>query len=142
MELVRDAITSPTNRNNPISPEIKCLATLRYLATGEMQLCNADDLKISQPSVSRAINFPLDIQQLHRIKANFMAIAGMPGVVGAIDGTHIKIIAPSKDEDVFVNRKKVHSINTQVVFDANFNIAYWMLLQSGLDLQLPMIRAF
>ncbi|KAK0156427.1 putative nuclease HARBI1 [Merluccius polli] len=94
VELVRDAITSPTNRNNSISPEIKCLATLRYLATGKMQLCNADDLGISQPS------------QLHRIKANFMAIAGMPGVVGAIDGTHIKIIAPSKDEDVFVNRKK------------------------------------
>ena len=78
-----------------------------------------------------------------------MAIAGMPGVVGgmlgvvgAIDGTHIKIIAPSKGEDVFVNRKKVHSINTQVVFDANFNIAYWMMLQSVLELQLPMIRAF
>ena len=97
-----------------------------------MQLCNADDLGISQPSVSCAINqtinahsrphiiqqfirFPLDIQQLHRrIKANFMAVAGMPGVVGAIDETHVKI--------VFVNRKKVHSINTQVVFDANFNI--------------------
>ncbi|KAK0134881.1 hypothetical protein N1851_029402 [Merluccius polli] len=28
------------------------------------------------------------------------------GVVGAIDGTHIKIIAPSKDEDVFVNRNE------------------------------------
>ena len=68
-----------------------------------------------------------------------MAIAGMPGEVDAIDGTHIKIIAPSKDEDVFVNKKKVHSINTQVVFDAN-NVAYWMLLQSGLEL--PMIRAF
>ena len=136
---MRDAITSPTNRNNQIRPEIKCLATL---ATGEMQLSNADDLKKSQPSVSRAINFPLGIQQLHRIKANFVAIAGMPGVVGAIDGTHIRIIAPSKDEDVFVNRKKVHSINTQVVFDANFNMAYWMLMQSGLELQLPMIRAF
>ena len=150
VELVRDAITSPTNRKNQISPEIKCLATLRYLATGKMQLCNADDLGISQPSLSRAINqsinahsrpniiqqfirFPLDIQQLHRrIKANFMAVAGMPGVVGAIDETHVKI--------VFVNRKKVHSINTQVVFDANFNIACWMLLQSGLEL--PMIRAF
>ncbi|KAK0140602.1 hypothetical protein N1851_022416 [Merluccius polli] len=52
------------------------------------------------------IRFPLDNQQLHRrIKANFMA-AGMAGVVGAVDGTHIQIIAPSKDEDVFVNRKK------------------------------------
>ncbi|KAK0152091.1 putative nuclease HARBI1 [Merluccius polli] len=44
------------------------------------------------------------------------------GVVGAMDGTQIKIIAPSKDEDVFVNRKKVHSINTQIVFGATFNI--------------------
>ncbi|KAK0150859.1 Tubulin polyglutamylase ttll6 [Merluccius polli] len=76
-----------------------------------------------KPWLLEFIRFPLDNQQLHRrIKANFMAIAGMPGVVGAFDGMHIKIIAPSKDEDVFVNRKKVHSINTQIVFDATFNI--------------------
>ena len=56
VELVRDAITSPTNRNNPISPEIKCLTTLPYLAIGKMQLCNADDLGISQPSVSHKPN--------------------------------------------------------------------------------------
>ena len=43
-------------------------------------------------------------------------------MVGALDGTHIQITAPSKDEDVFVNRKKVHSINTQIAFDATFNI--------------------
>ena len=125
LELVRDAITSPTIRNNPISPEVKCLITLRFLATAKMQLCNADDFRISQSSVSlfihqtitalcrphivqQFIRFPMDNRLLQRIKVNFMAFAGMPGVVGAIDGTHIKIIAPSRDEDVFVNRKKVH----------------------------------
>ncbi|KAK0141730.1 Cilia- and flagella-associated protein 221 [Merluccius polli] len=52
-------------------------------------------------------------------------------------------ITPSKDEDVFVNRKKVHSINTQIVFDATFYIldaAKWpgsthdsrILMESGL----------
>ncbi|KAK0143408.1 putative nuclease HARBI1 [Merluccius polli] len=61
------------------------------------------------------IRFPLDNQQLHRrIKANFMACR-YAGVVGAVDGTHIQIIAPSKDEDVFVNR-------TKIVVDATFNI--------------------
>ncbi|KAK0154896.1 putative nuclease HARBI1 [Merluccius polli] len=75
------------------------------------------------------------------IKANFMAIAGMPGVVGAVDGTHIQIIAPSKDEDVFVNRKKI-------AFDATFNIldvAKWpgsthdprILMGSGLRREAP-----
>ncbi|KAK0131942.1 putative nuclease HARBI1 [Merluccius polli] len=93
------------------------------------------------------IRFPLDNQQLHRrIKANFMV---WPGVVGAIDGTHVQIIAPSKDEDVFVNRKKVHSINTQIAFDATFNIldvAKWpagsthdprILMGSGLRREAP-----
>ncbi|KAK0150289.1 Deoxyribose-phosphate aldolase [Merluccius polli] len=93
------------------------------------------------------IRFPLDNQQLHMIKANFMACR-YAGVVCAIDGTHIQIIAPSKDEDVFVNRKKVHSINTQIVFDATFNIldvAKWpgsthdprILMGSGLRREAP-----
>ena len=75
--------------------------------------------------IQQFIQFPSDNQQLHRIKANFMAIAGMPGVVGAIDGTHIQIIAPSIDEDVFVNRKKVHSINTQIAFNILDVVAKW-----------------
>ncbi|KAK0153981.1 hypothetical protein N1851_003935 [Merluccius polli] len=64
--------------------------------------------------------------------------AGMPGVVGAIDGTHIKIIAPSKDEDVFVNRKKVHT-STHRLFLMQL-LTFLMLLQSGLGL--PMICVF
>nr|XP_040030344.1 putative nuclease HARBI1 isoform X2 [Gasterosteus aculeatus aculeatus] len=51
-------------------------------------------------------------------KRAFMDIAGFPGVVGVIDGTHVRIIAPSEDEAVFVNRKNFHSINVQIVFNA------------------------
>ena len=43
-------------------------------------------------------------------------------MIGAIDGMHIKIIAPSQDEDIFVNWKKLHSFNKQIVFDACYNI--------------------
>ncbi|XP_059380106.1 putative nuclease HARBI1 [Carassius carassius] len=104
-----------------------------------MQQCSSDDLGLSQPSVSRVItqtitalseplivsefiSFPLDIPTLQAQKTAFMNIAGFPGVVGVIDGTHIRIIAPSEDEDVYVNRKRYHSINVQVVFSADYRI--------------------
>ena len=71
--------------------------------------------------------------------AKFMEIAGIPGVIGDIDGRHIKIIAPSQDEDVFVNRKQLHSINIQIVFDARYNIldsqCVYMLILVGLQPQ-------
>ncbi len=51
-----------------------------------------------------------------------MRIAGFPGVVGAIDGTHVRIISPTVNEEAYVNRKGFHSINVQVVFDAAYKI--------------------
>ena len=131
VEHVRDAITSPTNRRNPISPEAKMVTTLRYLATGKMQLCGGDELGLSQPSVSRIIHqtlnaltrphliaqyiqFPLAAHQLQQNQAEFMNVAGLPGIVGAVDCTHVRIIGPSVNEPAYVNRKKYHSINVQV----------------------------
>jgi len=47
----------------------------------------------------------------------------MKGILGAIDGTHVEIIAPSvNDLDppfVYVNRKGKHSINVMLIYDAN-----------------------
>jgi len=39
---------------------------------------------------------------------------GFPSVLGRIDGTHIKIMAPRENEAEYVNRKGVHSLNVQV----------------------------
>ena len=36
VDLIRDALTSPTQRHNAISLEMKVITTLRYLATGKM----------------------------------------------------------------------------------------------------------
>uniref|UniRef100_A0AAX7TLE2 DDE Tnp4 domain-containing protein n=1 Tax=Astatotilapia calliptera TaxID=8154 RepID=A0AAX7TLE2_ASTCA len=115
--------------------DTKVITTLRYLATGKMQQCSNDDLGLSQSSVSRVItqtltalsqpnivtqfvSFPVDARTLHTHKRAFMDIAEFPGVVGVIDGTHVRIIAPSEDEAVFVNRRNFHSINVQIVFNA------------------------
>ncbi|CAC5404280.1 HARBI1 [Mytilus coruscus] len=51
------------------------------------------------------------------IKQGFFNYGGFPGVVGCIDGTHVRISAPSHDEPSFVNRKGYHSINTQAICD-------------------------
>jgi len=48
-----------------------------------------------------------------------MQVAGFPGVV---DGTHIRITAPKEHEAEYINRKRFHSINVQVVFDATYRI--------------------
>ena len=45
--------------------------------------------------------------------ANF-SIGGFPRIIGVIDGTHIRIRAPTKDPNAYINRKKFHSLNTQV----------------------------
>lgn len=45
---------------------------------------------------------------------------GFPGIIGVIDCTHIAIVPPNSEdnlypEHVYVNRKGYHSINTQLV---------------------------
>ena len=40
-------------------------------------------------------------------------MAGFQGIVGALDGTHIQIIAPNVNKNEFVNRHHYHSINIQ-----------------------------
>ncbi|XP_062589423.1 putative nuclease HARBI1 [Saccostrea cucullata] len=137
--LIGHEIVRSSRRNHAISPVQKILLTLRFLATGKMQLCNGDDLGISQPTVSRAITatikslsspgivaqfikFPLDHGAIRKNQEDFFSIAGFPGVVGAIDGTHVQIIAPHEYENEYVNRHHFHSINTQVVFDPNYRI--------------------
>jgi len=41
---------------------------------------------------------------------------GFPGVIGAVDGTHIKITAPNENSDSYINRKGFHSIQLQVSY--------------------------
>ncbi|XP_045118007.1 putative nuclease HARBI1 [Portunus trituberculatus] len=160
-DLVRERLKRPTVRNKALSPEMQVIITLRYLATGKMQQCSADDLGPSQQTISRVISdtlealsdnailslfirFPVTQLETQRRKEEFLQIAGFPEVIGAIDGTHVRIVAPSEYEAEFVNRKRYHSINVQFVFDARYHIidvvAKWpgsvhdarILAQSGL----------
>ena len=55
-------------------------------------------------------------------KAKFYAMAGFPNVIGCIDCTHIRISGPHHNEYEYVNRKGAHSINVQLVCNADLYI--------------------
>ncbi|XP_024891921.1 putative nuclease HARBI1 [Temnothorax curvispinosus] len=59
-------------------------------------------------------------QTMEKIKQNY----GFPGVIGAIDGTHIKIIAPKDHGESYINRKGYHSIQLQVICDENLKFLH------------------
>ena len=119
------------NRAVPII--IQLLVTLRFLATGDMQRSIGDIFNISQGAVSSIIRSVT--RAIVRVSRNYIcmpageeakAIEGIifhdfqiPNVVGLIDGTHVRVQAPSLNEYAYVNRKNYHSINVQVITDCN-----------------------
>ncbi|XP_068084742.1 putative nuclease HARBI1 [Anabrus simplex] len=72
----------------------------------------------------RFIYFPRR-EQHPQIAARFSELSrsNFPGIIGAIDCTHIPIVAPSHQEaQRYYNRKHFYSVNCQVVCDADMHI--------------------
>ncbi|XP_029923370.1 putative nuclease HARBI1 [Myripristis murdjan] len=140
MDLCRDLqpmLERETKRTKAIPVHIQLLSTLGFLATGTFQREIGDICGISQPTLSRImpavldaiislaptyIQFPYRHHQQAEIKRGFHAIAGFPNIIGAIDCTHVTIKAPSHNEYSYVNRKGFHSINAQIICDANMSL--------------------
>ena len=69
--------------------------------------------------MGQSITFPQTRQEMERIAEGFRQRAGIPGVVGAVDGTHIQSPAPnSLHRSSYINRKGFASIQLQVVCDS------------------------
>ncbi|XP_066583781.1 uncharacterized protein [Prorops nasuta] len=49
---------------------------------------------------------------------------GFPKVIGAIDGTHIKIAAPKDKSEAYVNRKRDHYLQLQAIYDENLKFTH------------------
>ncbi|KAL1268525.1 hypothetical protein QQF64_033888 [Cirrhinus molitorella] len=139
LELINDLspqLQHATDRNGALSPTLQVLISLRFYASGSFQNTFADMVNVSRSTACRAIRrVSLALQSRARIyvrlptqeeaartKDKFRRDSGIPGIFGCIDGTHVRIQAPSQNEYLFVNRKGFHSINVQVVCDANMKL--------------------
>lgn len=117
----------------------KILMTLRYYATASFHSVTADFIGVSESSVcniiprvssliaslrQRFVRMPNTNVEVETKKREFFAISGMPSVIGAVDGTLIKIqeVGGAQNKTDFFCRKQFYAINTQVVCDANANI--------------------
>ena len=138
LRFIEDDLEVITNRNNPVPPLLQLLVTLRFYATGDFQMTDGDLFGIHQTTVQRIVHrisrliashsqtyikFPsLDEQRARCIR--FYEIAGFPGTIGLIDGTHIKIEKPAtENSELYRNRKSYFSINVQLMMTADFKIA-------------------
>ncbi|XP_049890939.1 putative nuclease HARBI1 [Epinephelus moara] len=108
-----------------------CIA-LRFFANSSFLYNIGDAEHIGKATVCRAVRkvtialkrlLPIMVvfpghKPLRNIKEEFHRIAGLPNVLGCIDGTQIPITAPAENEGDYVNRKSFHSINVQIICDA------------------------
>ncbi|KAI4463677.1 hypothetical protein MML48_4g00008954 [Holotrichia oblita] len=66
------------------------------------------------------IKWPKSYLEFETITNGFQKRAGIAGIIGAIDGTHIPITQPHLMPNPYINRHKYHSIVLQGVCTANY----------------------
>lgn len=72
-------------------------------------------LNIIAPTV---ISWP-DLNRMGEIEEGFKNIKGISKIIGAVDGTYIKIDAPSEYPRDYINRKMYHSVTLQAICEHN-----------------------
>ncbi|XP_030048052.1 putative nuclease HARBI1 [Microcaecilia unicolor] len=134
---IRDDIDPTTHRSHAVPGLAKLLTVLQFLATGTFQHVLGGNSGVDQATVSRHLSqvlhalkkcvrqhiaFPTGEKEQRRVKQDFYKIARLPNVLGAIDCTHVALTPPADRELQYRNRKMGHSLNVQVVCDANLRI--------------------
>ena len=132
-DIIGHRLERPTNRNQSLTPRQQILIALRFYASGNFLQVIGDTFGIDIATVSRVvtkvtdalfdlkdqyIKFPTTDADIRNTKIGFYNLRRFPGVIGCIDGTHIRILSPPKEEELaYVNRKRYHSINVQATCD-------------------------
>ncbi|XP_067633998.1 putative nuclease HARBI1 [Eurosta solidaginis] len=129
-------------RISAISEEQQVLCALRFYATGCYQRPVGEQwgISMSQSSISRCIHratdainekvlfdeikFPMTQEERQAAKEIFSSAHApfVGGTIGAIDCTHVSILAQKVHEEAYVNHHGYHSINVQMICEPNLKI--------------------
>ena len=104
-DMLRDDLSPTTRKSAALTVEEQVLLSLKVLASGSFQSSAKDNINVSQPTVSDVharfmeslirkkksfISMP-NSRVATRMKEKFYLLGRFPGVIGAIDGTHVPI---------------------------------------------------
>ena len=126
-----------TNMRDPISPSERLTVTLRYLVTGDAQVTIAASYRMSPTTVGRIVKETCQVIWEEMLSNDYLAVPStinawktigldfekrwnFPNVLGAIDGKHVVIQAPSRSGSAFFNYKKTFSIVLMAVCDSKY----------------------
>lgn len=131
---IRDKIAPSITPNHPrgLSASEKLAATLKFLAQGTYQLGVGNDFTVpmAQSTFSETLNQTLRALEQHlkpyitlemnerekqEARRFFYDKSGIPGITMAVDGTHIRIVAPKENPVMYYNRKGFYSLNALMV---------------------------
>lgn len=125
-----------------IPPDERLYMVLWFLATNESYRALACRFGTSDSTVHESVDivvsaiveelanevkFPTTEEECKLLSSEFQQRNGFPNIIGAIDGTHIKISKPSREPDVWVDRQGNHSIGIAAVVDQHRRFTYYSI---------------
>nr|XP_033805882.1 putative nuclease HARBI1 [Geotrypetes seraphini] len=130
-------LQASTRWNYPIPVHLKVTAALTFLVTGSFQSALAANTGLTQPVISNCltqflnaflththhyISLPTTPQALQGNMRQFYNVAQFPSIIRVVDCTHIALRPPRADEASYRIRKAFHSMNMQMVSNAQGEI--------------------
>ena len=79
-------------------------------------------------TLSSVIRFPCSLAAMQRCAHSMRLRSGLPGIVGAIDGSHIRVHPTRGVNSAYFNYKHFYSVNKCAVVDPR---GYFMSLTTG-----------
>ncbi|XP_063813803.1 putative nuclease HARBI1 [Pseudophryne corroboree] len=138
LSIIESDLESSIRYPTAIPPLTQFLAVLHFVATGSFQHVVGDLVGMSQGQFSKVLRrvsqaflkrvkqfiaMPLDAGALDVVKRQFEEGGSrFPHVIGVVDGTHVAIVPPRHNEEIYRNRKLFHSLNVMVVCGPSLQI--------------------